>query len=437
MNAMFVPSPVQYSCTTIQYSFDASHLPLLRLFLGRLGLVVEKREQEEVVLGEEIVGSLEAEPPGRFGWLSYEAGEERARERRKSSGKPKPASEAVDCYKLLCAAKDVDASVNMCFAGIPPHSGYDYAGKREGGLGRPHWLFAHITDNCNLSCKYCYATTDEKEAPVDPKLFRKFMLEWKRRIVRSFQEEHKRWRRLLGRPTFGVTFGGGEPTTHPRFAELVRFASRHLRHVTVSTNATNVRSLLECAEHLRGVAVSCPFPYNARLARLHPVTTQTIVRAMKKLAPIQDRCLSVIMTSRMKPRAVKRCIDFALQAGATAILFLMYKPLGSGRRRADLLPGLWQARELVCAIIEQMEKYREKPLRVCLDACSLAYTCSFSCASEYRFFRFEKQPVRAIPEPAREALCPWTTRTSWEQESRCPFDSIHRASLLTSISQGV
>ena len=406
---MFRIHPVQYSCTTIQYSFDPAFLPSLDNLASRLGLEVKK----DAVSGGAIIAELERISPEREVYISHQCGTSDYRRKERKE-------EFVDYYKLLCLAKDVDAEISMSFDGTPRHTGFDYCFPKSDYIWDPYWIFVHLTDNCNLNCKYCYSPKEEKEVLL--KNLKKFVQGTKEKIKREYKE-HWPFSTIRKSPKYGITLGGGEPILHPDFVKIVKYLRKEFDYITVSINGTNLKPLLDCEKLIDGVAISYPFPYNQRLSHLGGASEKQIVRAFKKVSQIPRRILSVIITSKMKPVHISRVIKFAQEVGATGVLFLMFKPLGQlGEKYVYLLPGLWQAREIVAEISREMISFLDKKFEICLDACSLAYTMPFYCSSYSRYFGPEREEriiyLKGFP------VCPWGERNDFNS---CPFQKIYKA----------
>lgn len=407
---MFKVRPIQYSCTTVQYSFDPAFLPLLKYLALPLGLEVKRDE----VLGRAIVARLERMSAERKVYISHQSGVDDYRRGKKEE-------EFIDYYRLLCLAKDVDAKINMSLDGTPSHTGFDYSFPRNGWIGDPHWIFVHLTDDCNLRCKFCYSPKEEKKILL--KDLKKFVQETKEAIE---TESGQNWisKEIKKSPKCGITLGGGEPTMHPDFTRIVKTFRKEFDYITVSTNGTNLKPLLDCKELIDGIAISYPFLYNQRLSYLESVSEKQIARAFKRVKQIPRRILSTIITSRMRPAHISRVIRFAQSLEATGVTFLIFKPLGQGEKYEYLLPGLWQAREIVAEISRQMISFLDKEFEICLDACSLAYTMPFCCNSHFRYF--EPQRAERVVRLKGFSVCPWGERNNSDS---CPFQKIYKAKL--------
>lgn len=85
----------------------------------------------------------------------------------------------------------------------------------------PRQVSAALTNACDLKCAYCYAP--KRPARLD----RAELLGWLRELDRA--------------GTFGVGFGGGEPTLHPDFAAICRETARTTGlAVTFTTHAHHI-----------------------------------------------------------------------------------------------------------------------------------------------------------------------------------------------------
>ncbi|MFH0752460.1 MAG: radical SAM protein [archaeon] len=94
----------------------------------------------------------------------------------------------------------------------------------------PLHIQLELTNNCNLSCDYCYRDSNYNNANsdyIDLDKLKKFLLKFKRQ----------------GLLEVGVT--GGEPTLHPEFVHLMKFIIKNFELVELVTNGTNSEILLE------------------------------------------------------------------------------------------------------------------------------------------------------------------------------------------------
>ncbi len=121
------------------------------------------------------------------------------------------------------------------YAKPPILSGYTYDPQeayRARDANRLLALRIETNRSCNLRCQYCYAESGgDRTAALDIHLLRSIVLQAAQLGAKSI-----------------VVIGGGEPTLHPHFRELIRFIHRHGMVPMVFTNA--IRVTPELAEFL-------------------------------------------------------------------------------------------------------------------------------------------------------------------------------------------
>lgn len=95
----------------------------------------------------------------------------------------------------------------------------------------PRQVSIALTNRCDLACGHCYAPKSRHELRYEE--------------VMSWLSE------LDANGTFGVGFGGGEPTIYPRFIDLCQYASRETQlSVTFTTHGHHIDDRM--ADGLRG-----------------------------------------------------------------------------------------------------------------------------------------------------------------------------------------
>lgn len=95
----------------------------------------------------------------------------------------------------------------------------------------PRQVSIALTNRCDLACAHCYAPKSRDELRFDT-------------VTRWLAE-------LDAAGTFGVGFGGGEPTLHPEFVKLCQYAAHETRlSVSFTTHGHHVDK--ELAERLLG-----------------------------------------------------------------------------------------------------------------------------------------------------------------------------------------
>jgi MoaA/NifB/PqqE/SkfB family radical SAM enzyme len=111
-------------------------------------------------------------------------------------------------------------------------------------LDYPEFYDVSITDKCKGNCPYCYQDSMKKKSHCKD-------------ILGKFED-------FFGNLTdnekpFQIAYGGGEPTLHPRFIELLKLTYKHGITPNYTTNGMKISSDLMIAtkKYCGGVAVSC------------------------------------------------------------------------------------------------------------------------------------------------------------------------------------
>jgi sulfatase maturation enzyme AslB (radical SAM superfamily) len=143
----------------------------------------------------------------------------------------------------------------------------------------PRYLSVALTNACDLHCAYCYAPKQTAMLSAD-------------RVVAWAAE-------LAGAGCLGIGFGGGEPTTHPRFAQICEQVSRSTAMaVTFTTHGHRLTPRLveslqghvhfgrlsvdgvgDTYERLRGRPFGAVRTAAMRLRSLAPIGINTVVNA--------------------------------------------------------------------------------------------------------------------------------------------------------------
>ena len=96
----------------------------------------------------------------------------------------------------------------------------------------------NITRTCNLRCIHCYSDSEAKSYPGE--------LDWEQ--MKSVVED------LADYEVPGLLLSGGEPTVHPRFADLLELATGSGLKITISTNGTRIDAPM--AENFKKLGVA-------------------------------------------------------------------------------------------------------------------------------------------------------------------------------------
>ena len=127
----------------------------------------------------------------------------------------------------------------------------------------------------------------------------------------------------------------------------------------------------------------------------------------------------------MKKADVSKCADFAKNAGATGILFLLYKPTKNNENFDILFPDLQLCREITAEIINLRLREKDK-FEVSVDSCLLGYTVynRINCYDYYISPVEKVSPYGDIYDYYSPHKCPINTGEN------CYIQDLYRSQLL-------
>jgi len=371
-------SPIQYSCTTLQFVFDRSMLRYYWKLVRRLQLDADKVRPYTEVDGQDV-------------WFSYHDIE------LELGGEKEEKLSNEELVRLMFVARDAGAKTSIAHVRVPLGGPWYFASAPP-----CEWLFVHATSRCSLGCEWCYLDrSGSDDVPLGT--LRKFLRRKRRELKEYNRPLPETFRRKLG-----ITIGGGEPTEHPRYAELASLCRKYADVLTVSTNGTDMDATL-APVRFDGVAVSAPFMYDKELTDAYArVSLRQVKRAVAEAkGRVGEVCLSVIVTSAMRPDDVERVVRRAKSWGADKVLFMLFKPWGGGERYRNLFPPLSLAREVLCRLSELKD--------VLVDSCLLRYTLGFPCLYDHELVTRD-----SLERGRRHRVCPW-----WERRLPCIVDRMY------------
>lgn len=171
----------------------------------------------------------------------------------------------------------------------------------------PRYLSVALTNACELRCTYCYAPKHAAALDVD-------------RVVAWAVE-------LDGAGCLGIGFGGGEPTAHPRFADLcVQIAESTSMAVTFTTHGhrltPNLAESLRGSVHFARLSVDGIGATYERLRRRPFAAVLAAAAALRSVAPIGIN--TVVNSDTIGD--LDSIAEFAADVGASELLLLPEQP---------------------------------------------------------------------------------------------------------------
>lgn len=222
-----------------------------------------------------------------------------------------------------------------------PKNGFSVRGELPDGsdpiyASTPELVDCKITDKCDNGCTYCYMGSGPTGRHCD--------MEDYYRVLRQME--------LMG--VFQVALGGGEPTLHPRFAEILQVTKYTGIVPNYSTNGNHLtQEIVEASRDLCGaVAVSWHDPPNiGAIERLIKAGVRTNIHYILSEQTVDDAIQLMRELGKILP-------------GLNAIVFLRLKPVG----RADGMNSKFNPRSLARFFAETQ---KERPYKVGFDACMI------------------------------------------------------------------
>ncbi|MFX0077358.1 MAG: radical SAM protein [Candidatus Hermodarchaeota archaeon] len=203
-----------------------------------------------------------------------------------------------------------------------------------------------INNYCNLDCCYCYSLNEIENPRVDLSLDDLNFLLFEFRKNRVIQ----------------VAVGGGEPTLHPNFGEILRRLRVEGGIVpNYTTNGTTLTSevLNASKKYCGAVAVSYSEERENQI--------DNAIRKLQKFG-IQTH-LNVIMLKSRIPNLAAIAEKYA-KLGVSNIILLLFKPIGRGSNLTQEIPDTSDAKPLNQELIKIFSFNKKYGLILSIDACS-------------------------------------------------------------------
>lgn len=175
----------------------------------------------------------------------------------------------------------------------------------------PRHVSIALTNLCNLQCPHCYAT--KKKASLST-------------------EQVKKWMRELDQlGTFGIGFGGGEPTLHPDLVELCGYGQDETGlSISLTTNGQNLQEGL--IEALTGKLNFMRISMDGVDSTYESIRGRSFKQLIEKIRLVEGRIpfgINYVVNQKTIPD-LKKGIDIASDLGAKEFLLLPEIPFGKG-----------------------------------------------------------------------------------------------------------
>ncbi len=224
----------------------------------------------------------------------------------------------------------------------------------------PILMDVSLTNACNLHCPFCYMDAQPMSSTTGTILAKA-----------DFEV-------LLGRMkkarVLQVALGGGEPTLHPHFPEILRRLREEADIVpNYTTNGSNLTPAVLAATkaYCGAAAVSYSEDREAQVADAVKTLVAEGIQTNVHVVMLRDR--------------IPRLYDIAQQCanwGARSVVFLLFKPMGRGGGLADQVIGGNDVPALQSAILRLIELHAQRGLVLSFDACSAPLLRDFPFLAE-------------------------------------------------------
>ncbi|MEI8361030.1 MAG: radical SAM protein, partial [bacterium] len=130
---------------------------------------------------------------------------------------------------------------------------------------------------------------------------------------------------------FEVALGGGEPTLHPNFIEILKFARKCGIIPNLATNGAELsaKNILGIARYAGAVALSVEF-IGDEFEKRRGFAFETWLKSYKKLKRVGVRVVFQLTVSQANIADLPKIIDYLYQLQPYGIIFLTFKPYGRG-----------------------------------------------------------------------------------------------------------
>jgi len=180
----------------------------------------------------------------------------------------------------------------------------------------PELVDISITDYCSFGCSYCYrgSTTEGKHAKLSD--------------IEKIADS------LVKCATFEVALGGGEPTTHPEFKEILQlFLDRGItpNFTTYTANWIKDKALLAVACQCGGIGVSIPGPSKSALSQMTRIRKATHDYSSEQDWSRGPDVVAQLVVGAFNCKQTITALENITMSTVNKVLLLGYKETGRGK----------------------------------------------------------------------------------------------------------
>lgn len=187
-------------------------------------------------------------------------------------------------------------------------------------LNSPALADIQITAKCNLHCPHCYANS----MPDGGNIF------WKDLILALDN--------FSSAGVFQVALGGGEPTLHPNFTQILKEVRKRKMIPNLTTNGKELTEKIakDMGDYCGAVALSIE-GIGKDFEKRRNFSWNKFCQSIKLLKKHGNRLVFQITASDNNIEKLPDIIEFLLESKPYGLIFLAYKPVGRGKFFDDVL----------------------------------------------------------------------------------------------------
>lgn len=264
----------------------------------------------------------------------------------------------------------------------------------------PEFVDLSLGNRCNLNCKFCYTSSNENGQFIDMKDYY---------YILDQLDENR---------VYQVAIGGGEPTLHPNFKEIIE--SMHEQYSIIPNYTTN-GILLDpnlirfSVDHCGAIALS-----------YHKNREVALLDKMRMLSDSGANAVLHVVANKSTLLSFDSIAQKFGEAGVKAIAFLLFKPAGRGKVLENEILSFEDRKILDEKFRRVIEIAQEHEFIVGFDTCFAPYlatfiyslkgtydSCTGSRVSAYIDWDLSVRPCSFMQEEKGESLKEKTLQDIW------------------------
>jgi len=207
-------------------------------------------------------------------------------------------------------------------------------------------VYIYITERCQLHCRHCYLGERSKRGLVMSR--------------KNVFDNLKFWKKIGGKK---LCFLGGEPTLHPNFEEIVRYANK-LKYEKVTMDSNGLGVALKKLGNL-----SC-FDFDYIQISLDGGSSfthdkirgeNTFKETLNTIKELRKRKFNIRIICTVNKDNIEDCLNIlpiADSLGISLVKYHIFSGIGRGKKNTNLLLDPYEWRNFTNTLLRQKKKYK-------------------------------------------------------------------------------